>query len=214
MKTPEVCRERAGCYRKTPEVCRESKACDRKAPDIYQEARKLDFALWLSSPVFARIPAEVMEAFYSGAVEYGRSLAVRYPVGQEDIAAAILELGVARIVPYTEADRKGNAPKAYYEPESREIHWDDHFAQRLLALPNAYEWVGDKRQIDTAILLHETFHHLEETRERPADAWLRERYGRRCMPVFREIGAFAFVNEQMPGYCCQMMDYLWVRRDR
>lgn len=183
-------------------------------PGEVKSPRELDFYLWLSSPVFARVPADVMENFYSGAVEYGCRIAEKYPVNREAFFETILGLGVHRIVPYTKAEQRENAPKAYYEPESRQIYWDETFAQRLLALPNVREWVGDEKCINTAILLHETYHHLEETKEKPTDALLRERFGRRCMPVFREIGAFAFVNEQMPGYCCQLIDYFWVKRNK
>lgn len=176
------------------------------------EERELDYALWLSSPVFVKIPKEIMDGFYTNAVAYGRELAVKYPIGTKTPAEFADSLGVKKIKILHQADGQSGMVKAYYVPEEKTIYWDDTFAEKLMELSGAEEAVGSRSDVERAILLHELFHHLEETAEQPTDSMIYERYSRRCPPIFREIGAFAFVNEQMPGYCCQRIDAFWLKR--
>lgn len=174
-------------------------------------AQRLDLLLWLDLPIFARMPRETLLLYHGAAAEYGRSLARRYPHTPGHIVEDMLGLGVSKVVDFTPAEKETLTDRAYYEPQTKEVHWNSNFSLDLLSKCGDGPLPCSAGEIDQAILLHEAFHHIEESLETPADAMLQKRYSRFFAPVFREISAFAFVNEQAQNGPCQLVDLLWLK---
>lgn len=188
----------------------------RPVTDVqWERARELDFHLWLNSPIYARMPMEAKNRYYADAVSYGKMLAQRHPVGLSRLLSDILAMGVQNVIPFTDQERNSLSDRAYYFPQTRTIHWNDRFSAELLnAASRLAQGCFSSEEIDRAILLHETFHHIEETMEQPTDKMLSLRYNRFFAPVFRELAAFAYVNALWGKGPCQEIDMLWLNVNR
>ena len=169
------------------------------------DIKKLDFFLYLSSPVFKKVSPSRLELLYTGACEYGSFLAKRYPFSAYESKKAAHTLG-AVIIPYDKKDLCVCRDKAYYEPFSKEIHWNHLFPLRLLKEKEALNFFKDVETIRGAVLTHELFHHIEEHLEVPADEYLRRIHKGWINPIFREIAAFSFTNKKITPLYSQFID--------
>lgn len=185
--------------------------CDPVTKEQWERARELDFRLWLNSPVYTRMPVREKTQYYSDAVACGREQARRHPLNLSQLIPDMFTLGIQSIVPFTEKERNVLTDRAYYEPRTRSVHWNDRFSTALTAARKGH---FSSEEIDQAILLHETFHHIEETLTQPTDQMLSQKHQRFFAPVFREFAAFAYINELWGKGPCQEIDMLWLNVNR
>lgn len=177
----------------------------------WELAELLDFALWLDRPIFARMSRQKLKQYYDDAVGYGRRLAHKYPMDAKSMLSDMLALGINEVIDFTPEEKESATDRAYYNPVTRTVHWNSSFAVNLLTQRNACVLLSSEEEINRMILLHETFHHIEEMMEEPADIMLRKQYAHSISPIFREIAAFAFTNAQGGKVPCQLVDLLWLQ---
>ena len=173
------------------------------------DIKVIDKLLWLSSPVFKRCPQK-HEDLYNESVQIGRNTAEQFPVDPGSIQANFAAIGVRGIKYFQQA----GGDRAYYLPEEQAICINDLFvaemAEYFLSQEMAY---FTQEKVKEALILHELFHHIEETLTTPTDSLLRSRRKVFVPPIYRDIAAFAFVNACIPGMVCQVIDVFWFKKE-
>ena len=172
------------------------------------DIQKIDKLLWLSSPAFKRNPGK-HESLYSSAVQIGKETAGLYPVKPGDIASALVEYSLGAVKYFAQSD----GDRAYYLPGERKIYINDSFVSEMAGYFASQEVTCFTREtIVNALILHELFHHIEETLTQPTDSLLKSMHNTFVPPVYRDIAAFSYVNTLMPDIACQVIDLYWLKK--
>ncbi len=178
-------------------------------------AYELDRAIWLSSPAFSRLwKRGLMEQVYSQCVAYGIGLAEKYPIDLQYLEDELKRLGICKVLPFSDIEQAAPSLRAYYDLQTKNIYWNDSFPRKLLELDSQglLQSFNENRIVQT-MLLHECFHHLEETKEKPVTDLLHQQYKRSFSPVFRDISAFSFVNTYLGFPPSQLLDLFWLKNN-
>ena len=171
------------------------------------DINEIDRFLWLSSPAFKKNPGK-HEKLHAEAVLIGKKTADDYPVDPSDVMATLRRYNVNEIKYFSQ----NGGDRAYYMTDEKNIYLNEMFISDMARL---FESLENKfftyEKIQSALLLHELFHHIEETITQPTDALLSIKLKTFVPPVYRDISAFAYVNSLIPDMVCQFIDLYWLR---
>jgi hypothetical protein len=173
------------------------------------DVRQIDYAIWLSSPIFSR--QKNKDCIYDEAVKIGKDIACKTPINMEEVKSDICRFGVAHIVSFSNENIYSENHRAYYLPEAKTIQYNDSVLEKLHQFCKLEKMHLEKQEVLKIILLHEFFHHLEEWYYEAVDMTLFKKNGYRINPIYREIAAFAFVNEYIQPIKCQSIDLVWLK---
>ena len=171
------------------------------------DIKALNRVLWLSSPAFKQNPQK-HEMLQSEAMRIGEKTAEKYPLDMSSIASELIKLDVKGI----EYFAQNNGDRAYYVPHEKKIYLNSMFISEMTDYFNSQQIEFYTREnITNALIAHEIFHHIEETREQPTDALLKRIHKTSVPPIYRDIAAFSFANTLIPGVVCQIIDMHWMK---
>jgi len=121
-------------------------------------------------------------------------------------------LGISTIRPLSSLENISYRARALYDPETSAIALsEEQLTEMEIIQDNLGLQIFTAREMRERILIHELFHHLEETKEQPLDKFLQQQSKRPVHSAFRDVGAYAFANRIFAGPLpCQLIDFIWM----
>jgi len=172
------------------------------------EVREIDELLWLSLPGFAK-NVEKRKVLHIEATRIGKETAKDYPVNMDNIVLSLENINVNGLEFFSKED----SDRAYYMVDERKIYVNELFIIEMAdyfksqAMPY-YTF----ETIKNALVLHEAYHHIEETITKPTDELLESKFNTFVPQIYRDIAAFSYANSIMGTTICQMIDIFWLKK--
>ncbi len=176
----------------------------------YSDEMLLNYMLYLQKSKAFMLPKDQALQGVEIAMELGKQAIASIGEKIGDLPRLLDHLEIERIYSIR-ADIRKNPIRAYYDPckKSISINLDSiittyHILQ-IYDLPYYRE-----STIYRMHMLHEIYHHMEESLTGYADDIVRSKLGLQCsLSIFSDISAFSFVNSFLGGFPCQIIDLLW-----
>ena len=161
-------------------------------------------------PAFANTPWKELVELAKKAGDFGQKVAKTIYDKNVSPSKNAVQLGVFNIISFEQANENpAQNIRAYYCPNTKTIQLNtrtiDESCETLKHLRLNY---FSKKQITDFYVLHELFHHLEETREMRVDVKCGYKGSKNAQAHVRDFGACGFVNEVAGSFCCQILDIL------
>lgn len=171
------------------------------------DIKAINRALWLSSPSFKQNPKK-HDALQSEAIRIGEETSRRYPLNICNVVSELTNLGIKGIEYFAQS----NGDRAYYLLDEMKIYLNSVFISEMTDYFKSQQIeFFSHENIMNALILHELFHHIEETLTKPTDDVLKNIHKTSVPPIYRDIAAFAFANAAIPGMICQVIDIFWLK---
>jgi len=168
----------------------------------------LDKLLWLSSPPLMSEHDKHPELYFDAA-QLGSAMALKYPIKSSQILSELERYNVKAI----KAFKQDYGDRAYYLPNKRTIFVNTFFLSDMVEYFKSQNFsFFSYDNIYSALVLHEFFHHIEESLHSPVDIVLKDKYNVPVSAIYRDIAAFAFVNAQIEHMVCQLIDLYWLKK--
>ncbi len=187
--------------------------------DAAEQIRRLDDMLWLQGYACSSMKQMDKELAYFMAIQFGTDVAANNPVDSKiepnTFDRTLLDFGVNGLHTFSQKGEAKGFSHAYYNEPTKEIAYDETFAKDIIYICTGFlPW--KEEDIRQALLLHELFHHLENTCVGFTPDFIANSTSRRLPKsswnLWRDIAAFAFVHTQRPDMYCQLVDLCWMKK--
>lgn len=169
-----------------------------------------NYILFLQNPELNRIGNKLKMQLADWSAAEGEKALSRIPCRDCSVEDLALKMGVKRIH-YINEGFGQDTVRAYYEPSSATIVVNTNSIAGQMRI---LEYYGlryfSEYDILKMHLLHELFHHIEDKITDRIDALIKEKFQiTGDLGIFRDIGAFGFVNAYLNTFPCQIIDFTW-----